>query len=125
MLKSFLFIFLGGGLGSLARYGVGRWIGTLHTHYFPFGTLAANVVACFALGLLVGISSARQDFSPSAKLFWTVGFCGGFSTFSTFSLETISLFQTGYTSASLLYVGLSLVLCALATLAGIALGQSL
>lgn len=124
-MKPVLLVFLGGGLGSVLRFSVGKWIGTLHTHYFPFGTLAANVIACVALGFLVGFTGKRLDFSMEAKLFWTVGFCGGFSTFSTFSLEAISLFQTGYSGASALYIAVSLTLCILATIAGISLGQSL
>lgn len=123
-MKTVLLVFLGGGLGSLARYSIGKWIGTLHTHYFPFGTLVANILACFMLGILVGVADQKQFFSPATKLFWTVGFCGGFSTFSTFSIETISLFQTGYTGASLLYIGLSLILCVAATLIGLYIGQA-
>ncbi len=123
-MKALLLVFLGGGLGSLARYTMGKWVGTLHTHYFPFGTLLANILACLILGFLVGAADQKQFFSSSSKLFWTVGFCGGFSTFSTFSMETISLFQTGYTGASLLYIGLSLILCVASTLAGLYLGQA-
>lgn len=123
-MKTVLLVFLGGGLGSLARYSIGKWVGTLHTHYFPFGTLVANILACFMLGILVGVADQKQFFSPATKLFWTVGFCGGFSTFSTFSIETISLFQTGYTGASLLYIGLSLILCVAATLIGLYIGQA-
>lgn len=123
MLKSLILVFLGGGLGSLFRYSIGRWVGTLHTHYFPFGTLLANILACFILGLLVGAAATRQDFSGHTKLFWTVGFCGGFSTFSTFSLEAVSLFQSGYSGTTLIYIGLSLIFCTTAILAGIWLGQ--
>jgi CrcB protein len=121
--KTVILVFLGGGLGSVLRYSIGKWIGTLHTHYFPFGTLVANILACFALGIILGITDARQLMSPSAKIFWAVGFCGGFSTFSTFSGETLSLIQSGFTGSSLLYIGLSLTLCIGATLAGLYLGQ--
>ena len=123
-MKPIIMIFLGGGLGSVFRYGVGRWIGTLHTNYFPFGTLAANILACLLLGLLVGLAEHKQLLSPSARLFWAAGFCGGFSTFSTFSHETLSLFQSGYSGATLLYIGMSLALCLGATLAGLYLGQA-
>lgn len=108
----------------MVRFGISKWVGTLHTHYFPFGTLAANVIACFALGIILGLADTRQLLSPSSKIFWTLGFCGGFSTFSTFSGETLALVESGFTLASILYVGLSLGLCLAATLAGLFLIQS-
>lgn len=117
-------MFLGGGLGSVLRYSIGKWVGTLHTHIFPFGTLAANVLACFALGVLVGLADQKQLLSPSARLFWSVGFCGGFSTFSTFSLETISLIQGGFNGFSAAYVIVSVALCLAATFAGMLLTQA-
>lgn len=123
-MKAAILVFLGGGLGSMVRFGISKWVGTLHTHYFPFGTLAANVIACFALGIILGLADTRQLLSPSSKIFWTLGFCGGFSTFSTFSGETLALVESGFTLASILYVGLSLGLCLAATLAGLFLIQS-
>jgi CrcB protein len=121
--KTAILVFLGGGLGSVFRFAISKWVGTLHTHYFPFGTLAANVIACFALGVILGIAETRHLLSQSSKIFWTFGFCGGFSTFSTFSGETISLMQSGFTIASILYIGFSLVLCLAATMAGLYLFQ--
>lgn len=111
-------------MGSVLRYSIGKWVGTLHTHIFPFGTLAANVLACFALGILVGLADQKQLLSPSARLFWSVGFCGGFSTFSTFSLETISLIQGGFNGFSAAYVIVSVALCLAATFAGMLLTQA-
>ncbi|HNP96015.1 MAG TPA: fluoride efflux transporter CrcB [Cyclobacteriaceae bacterium] len=123
-MKTAVIVFLGGGLGSVLRYSIGKWVGTLHTHIFPFGTLAANVLACFALGILVGLADQKQLLSPSARLFWSVGFCGGFSTFSTFSLETISLIQGGFNGFSAAYVIVSVALCLAATFAGMLLTQA-
>jgi len=122
-LKTAFLVFLGGGIGSLARYSLGKWIGTLHTHYFPFGTLVANILACFALGVVLGLADTRQLLSPSAKIFWAVGFCGGFSTFSTFSGEALSLAQSGFTGSSMAYVLASLLACIAAILLGLYLGQ--
>lgn len=123
MLKSFVFIFIGGGLGSVFRFGLGKWIGTLHSTQFPFGTLIVNILACFSLGLIIGLADHKQLFSPTTRLFWAAGFCGGFSTFSTFSMETLELIQSGLTVQVLLYIVLSLVLCLAATFGGLYTGQ--
>ena len=96
-MKSILIVFVGGGLGSVTRFVLARWVNALHTHHFPYGTLVVNVIACFVVGLVIGLADHRQLISPQAKLFWTIGFCGGFSTFSTFSNETIVLLQGGFT----------------------------
>ena len=122
-MKAAFLVFLGGGIGSMFRYSISKWIGTLHTHYFPFGTLIVNILACLALGVILGLADARQLMSPSAKIFWAVGFCGGFSTFSTFSGETLSLIQSGFTGSSIVYISSSLLLCIMATLLGLYLGQ--
>ena len=125
MIKSFLFVFIGGGLGSMLRFGLGKWISTLHTQLFPFGTLIVNILACFILGLVIGLADHKQLFSPATRLFWTVGFCGGFSTFSTFSNETLELLQGGFTLHVFLYIALSLVLCLAATFGGLYAGEHL
>lgn len=122
-MKTFLIVFAGGGLGSVLRYATGRWVSSYYTQSFPFATLLANVSACFILGLVMGLADHKQLLSSSSRLFWTVGFCGGFSTFSTFSQETLTLFQIGQQSNSVFYVVLSLVLCVTATLVGQYVGR--
>ena len=122
-MRSLLLVFLGGGLGGMTRYVLGKWIHTFHHQQFPWGTLAANVVACFAIGVVIGLADHKQIISPTARLFWTVGFCGGFSTFSAFSSETIVLIQQGLPLSSLLYVGSSILLCVAGTYAGLFLGE--
>jgi fluoride exporter len=84
-----------------------------------------NIVACLLLGFVIGLADHRQLISPATRLFWTVGFCGGFSTFSTFSHETLYLLQNGHTLSLFLYIGLSLLLCVAATFAGLYAGESL
>lgn len=124
-MQSVLIVFLGGGLGSVIRFLLGKWISSLHSHHFPWGTLAANFVACLLLGLVVGLADQKQMISPPMRLFWTVGFCGGFSTFSTFSNEILFMMQQGLTGSLLLYAGISLLLCVAATFAGLYLGEHL
>lgn len=121
---SMVLVFGGGGLGSVVRFLLGRWVNAWHNYHFPFGTLAANVVACLALGFVVGIADHRHLISPSARLFWTVGFCGGFSTFSTFSAETLTLIQGGFHLSTAIYIVSSLVLCLAAIFAGLYLGEN-
>jgi CrcB protein len=122
-MKTFLIVFAGGGLGSALRFYISRWVNGNYTQAFPLATLVANVSACFILGLVIGLADHKQLLSAPARLFWAVGFCGGFSTFSTFSQETLSLFQTGQHGYSMLYVFISLLLCVAATFAGQYLGK--
>ncbi len=117
-MKIFLIVFTGGGLGSALRYFSGCWINNYYLQTFPLATLFANVSACFVLGLVIGFADHKQLLSASSRLFWAVGFCGGFSTFSTFSQETLTLFQAGQQGSSLLYVLVSVALCLTATIAG-------
>ena len=123
-MRELVLIFVGGGLGSVTRFSLGRWVTSFHTQPFPYGTLAVNVVACLMLGLLIGVADHKQLISSQARLFWTVGFCGGFSTFSTFSSETVSLIQTGFHLTSIMYIITSLILCLAATYAGLYLGEN-
>jgi CrcB protein len=122
-MRQLLLVFFGGGLGSVTRFVLGKWISTLHQHHFPWGTLAANVGACLAVGFFIGLADHKQIISPASRIFWVVGFCGGFSTFSTFSVETINLIQQGFTISSFCYVLASVALCLCATFAGLQLGE--
>ena len=105
---SYLAIFFGGGLGSLTRFGLSRWA-ILAGKEVMWGTLAANTIACLVLGYLA-FSVTDDNYSANTRLLLATGFCGGFSTFSTFSLEAFMLLQTGRTGLAILYVGLSLLL---------------
>ena len=86
-----LLVFLGGGTGSALRYLVGRWIGSA---VFPWATFAVNAVGSLVIGLLGGWAS-RFGWCESVRLTLTVGLCGGFTTFSTFSKESLALAEAG------------------------------
>lgn len=113
-------IFIGGGTGSLARYGLSRWLGTSEAG-FPLGTLAANFLACVVLGFLGGLLLQKVQMSEGLRQGIGVGFCGGFSTFSTFSNESLNLFGGAKPLIGMAYIAASLVFCLL----GIWLGQAL
>jgi CrcB protein len=83
-------VFLGGGLGSLARFGIGRWISTSFSSGFPWGTMLVNVVGSLVLGVLAGYA-AQRPLSTDTHAFLAVGVLGGFTTYSSFNLETLQL----------------------------------
>ncbi len=107
-MAAIFWVFLGGGLGSLLRYGIARWIAP-YAPLFPYATLLANVLSCILLGYLAGLS-LRGSLDEPSKLFLITGLCGGFSTFSTFSNETFGLLQAGHYALALLNIGGSLLL---------------
>lgn len=117
-----IYVFVGGGLGSLCRYGVARLAMRWEVN-LPLGTILANVIACFLLGLLMGWMTRHPE-QRALQLLLAVGFCGGFSTFSTFSLENVQLWQNGAYTTAMLNVLLSVVLCFGSVLAGMKLMSS-
>ena len=116
-------VFLGGGLGSLCRYGVAQIVPNLLGH-FPWGTFIANLLSCFILGFLIGWNE-KYLLSNSAKLFFMTGFCGGFSTFSTFISEQLILGMDNQFSVAFLYVFSSIVIGLITIFFGLKLGQLL
>ncbi len=124
-MKELLYVFIGGGLGSLVRFLLGKWVNSFHNSNFPFGTFIINIVACFVLGFFIGLADQKQILSPAIRLFLVVGFCGGFSTFSAFSSETLTLIQQGQNTTMLLYVLLSVVVCLIATFGGLLIADKI
>jgi CrcB protein len=109
----YLWVAVGGALGSVARFWLANTIAVLTGAEFPWGTLLINVLGSFVIsffGALTG-SVARFAVPYEARVFVTVGLCGGFTTFSSFSLQTVDLVRTGQVGRAGLYVAASVVLC--------------
>jgi fluoride exporter len=121
----YLFIGLGGAIGSVCRYGLSSFIYRILGDRFPYGTMTVNILGCFAIGLLMMLFDERWLVQPNVRLFLTVGILGGFTTFSTFSYETIEIFRGGNISFGLLNMLGSIVLCLGATWAGSIAGKLL
>ncbi len=123
MIKLFLAIFFGGGLGSVMRYAVQLVMHERIVAYnFPWATFTVNIVGSFLIGLFYSLS-ARFNLSEEVRLFLTAGLCGGFTTFSTFSNDNLALIREGQWLAALIYIVLSIVLGVVACLAGAAVGS--
>ena len=119
MLKTLLCIAAGSGLGGVARYLVGRWVHSLSgAALFPWGTFAVNVAGCFIIGLIYGAIDRGTNIPQDVKIFLTVGFCGGFTTFSTFIHENYMLFDSSEFPAFALYAGASFTVGLLLAYAG-------
>jgi CrcB protein len=123
MFKNFLLVGLGGAFGSMARYGVSYLTSKLVISTFPFGTLIINVVGCFVIGILFGLSMRNEWLEDAGWLLLATGFCGGFTTFSTFALENIQMAGRHQAMSALLYTALSLVLGLVLCRLGIRLAQ--
>ena len=109
MLKNILFVMLGGAVGSTLRYLV--QVGCHHLHWttLPLGTFMVNIVGCFILGLVLGISERYAHFSEATFMMLSVGLCGAFTTFSTFSADTIRMMGNGQWWIALGYLTASIV----------------
>lgn len=92
-MKTLLFIGAGGFLGSVSRYLLTRIIETNSNSSFPFGTMVVNIVGCFVVGVLYGLTENEKMPSGNVQAFFTIGFCGGFTTFSSFVHENYTLFS--------------------------------
>lgn len=119
-----LYIAAGGALGAVARYITMSGIGRLLGHGFPYGTIVANVIGSLAMGMLIGWFAKMSDGNEAMRLFLAVGFLGSYTTFSTFSLDVVTLFERGQTVAVLGYILGSVTLSVLALFAGLAIVRS-
>jgi fluoride exporter len=121
-LASFGWVFLGGGIGSALRYGVGRIALILVGPNFPAGTLAVNVIGCVLMGVLIESLALREGGVDAAtRLFLTTGVLGGFTTFSAFALDAAVLWERGPATTAVLYVLASVVLSIAGLFGGMAI----
>ena len=113
ILRNILWVALGGAAGSVMRYLVSRWL----VAPFPWGTFTVNIVGSLLIGLLVGLAS-KEALSAEMRLLLVTGFCGGFTTFSTFANESYGMLESGHVLTAALYVSASIFVGILAVYVG-------
>ncbi len=117
-MKQILFVFLGGGVGSISRYLISKWLNT-GSSTFPYGTFAVNVIGSLIIGLILGYTLKNTTISQHMTLLLATGFCGGFTTFSTFAYENQIFLKNGDLLQFGLYTFGSLALAIMAVFLGL------
>ena len=116
-MKNILLVFLGGGFGSTLRYIIGKYLNNAETG-IPYGTFAANILGSLLIGIILGLAAKNNTLSQSHTLLLATGFCGGFTTFSTFAYENHVFLKSGDFTSFALYTITSFVIGFLAVFAG-------
>lgn len=119
-MKIILSIGIGSCLGGLSRYFISQFIQNKFLSAFPYGTMAVNIAGCFLIGIIFGLSE-RGNVSMLWRLFLVTGFLGGFTTFSSFSNETVALVRDGQVWHAFIYISCSVIIGLTATFTGISL----
>lgn len=118
MIKLLFIIGTGSFMGGIARFLTSRFIQNTVVSAFPYGTFIVNILGCFLIGLFYGLSERGNVMTPEWRMFLTVGFCGGYTTFSTFANENVALLKDGNIFYVALYTGLSVFIGIMATWLG-------
>jgi len=105
---------IGGALGALARYGISTWVFAISSHKFAYATLAVNVLGSFLMGILFVLVIEKAALPAEMRSLLMVGFLGAFTTFSTFSLDALGLWQNGHLFMALIYILATVILCLIA-----------
>jgi CrcB protein len=124
-MNSYVLVFLGGGIGASFRYWLSGAVYRFVNPDFPYGNLAVNISGCLLIGIVMSLSEGRFVIQPSVRLFLAVGILGGFTTFSSFSYETLALMRDGQLWQAILNILATLLGCLTATFAGMSLGKLL
>lgn len=124
-MKNLILVGGGGMIGAVARYALSGWISNATEGRFPYGTLAVNLIGSFIIGFFLTLALDRFAWSPEIRIFLTVGFLGAFTTFSTFSYETVELLREGVYAIAAVNMGASLFGCLAATFVGVMLARSI
>ena len=117
-MKQLLLVFVGGGIGSVLRYLVGKYLNSVENG-IPYGTFASNIIGSLLIGIILGLAVKQNTLSENQILFLATGFCGGFTTFSTFAYENHIFLKTGDFSSFAIYTIASFAIGFLAVFAGI------
>ena len=121
----FLLICLGGAAGTGARYLTTVWAAVIFGPSFPAGTLIVNLAGSFLIGLVMEMSRTTSSIGPDLRLILTTGFLGGFTTYSAFNEESLAMFRSGASRMAVTNIGVTLIGCLIAGIAGMALGRAI
>ena len=124
-MKALLLVGIGGGIGSIMRYLTTVLISRYSSSLFPWATYSANLLGCLLIGLFIGILERQQVLSSDLKLLLITGFCGGYTTFSAFANENMTLIRSGHTFTALLYIAVSVLSGILAVYGGMLIAKSI
>ena len=109
MLRTILLVGIGGGIGSIFRYLTSVFTAKFYSNAWPLATLLTNIIGCFLIGIVMGFLTKTQMASSDLKWLLVTGFCGGYTTFSAFGYENISLMQSGHSLLAFSYIALSVI----------------